>query len=147
MSQHQPCATDTTVKWLGHLVAQLVKCPTSAQVMISRFVSSSPVSGSVLTARSLEPASDSVSPSLSAPPRLALSHSRINKYIKNKTNKNPSETIIHQFERTILLITGTKVKVRSFGNLLDHSKRKKKGVLGIRKTLVPTILKKNRNVL
>ena len=39
----------------------------SAQVMISRFVGASPVSGSVLTARSLEPASDSVSPSLSAP--------------------------------------------------------------------------------
>ena len=32
--------------------------------MISQFVSSSPASGSVLTAQSLEPASDSVSPSL-----------------------------------------------------------------------------------
>ena len=38
--------------------------PTSAQVVISRSVSSSPASGSVLTAQSLEPASDSVSPSL-----------------------------------------------------------------------------------
>ena len=36
------------------------------------FVNSRPASGSVLTARSLEPASDSVSPSLSAPPRLVL---------------------------------------------------------------------------
>ena len=52
--------------------AQLVKRPTSAQVMISWFVGSSPASGSVLTARSLEPASDSVSPSLSAPPLLSL---------------------------------------------------------------------------
>ena len=43
-------------------MAQSVKCPTSAQVMISQFVSSSPESGSVLTAQSLEPASDSVSP-------------------------------------------------------------------------------------
>ena len=46
---------------------------TLAQVMISRFVGSSPVSGSVLIAQSLEPASDSVSPSLSAPPLLVLS--------------------------------------------------------------------------
>ena len=46
--------------------------------MISQFMGSSPVSGSVLTARSLEPASDSVSPSLSAPPLLAhsLTHNR-----------------------------------------------------------------------
>ena len=48
--------------------AQSVERPTLAQVMISRSVSSSPTSGSVLTAQSLEPASDSVSPSLSDPP-------------------------------------------------------------------------------
>ena len=53
-------------------MAQSVKHLTSAQVMISQFVGSSPASGSVLTAQSLEPASDSVSRSLSAPPRLAL---------------------------------------------------------------------------
>ena len=41
--------------------------------MILRFVGSSPVSGSVRTARSLEPASDSVSPSLSTSPLLAFS--------------------------------------------------------------------------
>ena len=52
----------------GAWVAQSVKRPTSAQVMISQFVGSSPASGSVLTAQSLEPISDSVSPSLSAPP-------------------------------------------------------------------------------
>ena len=57
-------------------MAQLVKRPTSAQVMISQFVGSSPVSGSVLTAQSLETASDSVSPFLSAPPSLALSISQ-----------------------------------------------------------------------
>ena len=51
----------------GAWVAQLAERPTSAQVMISWLVSSSPASGSVLTAQSLEPASDSVSPSLSAP--------------------------------------------------------------------------------
>ena len=47
------------------LVAQSVKRPTLAQVMTSQFMSSSPASGSVLAAQSLEPASDSVSPSLS----------------------------------------------------------------------------------
>ena len=52
----------TTVR--GAWVAQLVKHPTSAQVMISRFVSSSPAPGSVLTAQSLEHASDSFSFSL-----------------------------------------------------------------------------------
>ena len=45
----------------GAWVAQSVKRPTSAQVMISQSVSSNPTSGSVLTAQSLEPASDSVS--------------------------------------------------------------------------------------
>ena len=56
----------------GAWVAQSVEHPTSAQVMISRLASSSPRSGSVLTAQSLEPALDSVSPSLSVPPLLAL---------------------------------------------------------------------------
>ena len=53
-------------------MAQSVKRPTSAQVRISQSVSSSPESGSVLTAQGLEPASDSLSPSLSALPPLAL---------------------------------------------------------------------------
>ena len=41
-------------------MAQSVKRPTSAWVMISRFVGSGPALGSVLTAWSLEPASDTV---------------------------------------------------------------------------------------
>ena len=53
-------------------MAESVKRPTSAQVIISRFVGSNPVSGSVLTAQNLEPALDSMSPSLSAPPLLVL---------------------------------------------------------------------------
>ena len=53
-------------------LSQLVKRPTCAQVMISRFMSSSPALGCVLTAQSLEPVSDSVSPSLSAPSPLTL---------------------------------------------------------------------------
>ena len=54
-------------------MTQLVKRPTSAQVTISQFVGSSPALGSVLTAQSLDPASDSVSVSLSAPAPLANS--------------------------------------------------------------------------
>ena len=50
-------------RW-GAWMAQSVKHPTSAQVMISQSVNSISTSGSVLTAQSLEPASDSVSPSL-----------------------------------------------------------------------------------
>ena len=57
----------------GAWVTQLVERLTLAQVMISQFVDSSPASGSVLMAQSLEPASDSVSPSLSARPPLTRS--------------------------------------------------------------------------
>ena len=66
----------------------------SGQVMISRSVNSSPASGSVLTAQSLEPASDSVSPSLSAPPLLMLCLSLSQKYInlKKKLKNSPNST-------------------------------------------------------
>ena len=57
----------------GTWVVQSVECMTLAQVTILWFVGSSPTSGSVLTAQSLEPALDSVSPSLSASPSHALS--------------------------------------------------------------------------
>ena len=66
-------------------VAQSVKSLTSAQVMISQLVGLSPASGSVPTAQSLERASDSVSPSLSAPPQLVLCLSKIN--IKKRKKK------------------------------------------------------------
>ena len=61
-------------------MAQSAEPPTLAQVMISQLVSSSPASGSVLTAQSLEPALDLASPSLSAPP-------------PSLTNKQTSKTI------------------------------------------------------
>ena len=54
-------------------VAQSVKHPTWVQTMISQFLSLSLPSGSVLTAQSLDPASDSVSVSLCAPFLLTLS--------------------------------------------------------------------------
>ena len=68
-------------------MAQSVKHLILAQTMISQFVNLSPVSGSVLTAQSLEPVLDSVSPFLSAPPLLtlclvSLSPSKINKHSK-----------------------------------------------------------------
>ena len=63
---------NTCLKFRGAWVAQSVERLTLAQVMILQFVGSSPILGSVLTAQSLEPASDSVSPSFSAPPLLVL---------------------------------------------------------------------------
>ena len=64
----------------GAWVAQSVEVPTLAQVMISWFVSLSPMSGFVLTAQILKPASDPVSPSLCSSPAhtLSLSLSKIN---------------------------------------------------------------------
>ena len=65
--------------WLSQLSVHLWLMMTSAQVVISGFMSSSPssptspASGSVLTAQSLEPPSDSLFPSLSAPTPLVLS--------------------------------------------------------------------------
>ena len=56
---------------------------------ISRFMSLSPASASVLTAHSLDPASDPVSPSLSAPAPLALclpQKSTNNKIVLGKIN-------------------------------------------------------------
>ena len=63
-------------------MAQSVESPALAEVMILQSVSSSPTSGSVLTAQSLEPASDSVSLSLcpSHTHDLSLSVSEINKH-------------------------------------------------------------------
>ena len=77
-------------------MAQLVERPISAQVTISRPLSLSPASGSVLTARSLEPASGfCVSLSLCPSPAHALSLSQINKYINifKKSNTRGKVTI------------------------------------------------------
>ena len=61
----------------GTWVAPSVELLTSAQVLISQFVVLSTVLGSVLTAQSLEPASDSVSPvSLPFPCSCSVSLSR-----------------------------------------------------------------------
>ena len=71
------CLLEKEEPW-GTWVAQSVRRPTSAQVMISWVMGSSPASGSALTARSLEPASESVSPSLSDPLLFALCLSKMN---------------------------------------------------------------------
>ena len=74
-------------------MTQSVKRPTSAQVTISQFVSLSPAWGSVLTAWSLEPALDSVSPSLSAPPPLTLCVSlSLSLSLKNEQTKKNEQT-------------------------------------------------------
>ena len=74
----------------GAQVAQSVGRLILAQVMISRFMSPSLTSGSVLTAQSLEPASNSVSPSLSVPTALALCLSQ-NINVKKKSKKKERE--------------------------------------------------------
>ena len=78
----------TSQKWAFRVswVVLSVKHQALAQVIISLFMSSNPMSISVLTAQSLEPASDSMSLSLSLCPSpthslsLCLSLSRINKH-------------------------------------------------------------------
>ena len=81
-------------------VAQSVKHLTSAQVMILWFMSSSPALGSVLTAQSLEPASDSVSPlSLCPSPAhavfLSLCLTKINKMLKKNHQKKKDQDRAH----------------------------------------------------
>ena len=51
----QTTAVDNSIKnvYQGAWVAQSVKCPTLAQIMISSFMGSSPASGSLLSAQSL----------------------------------------------------------------------------------------------
>ena len=89
-------------------MAQPVKRLTLAEVMISQLMASSPASGSVLTARSPEPASDSVSPSLSASPLVALCLSFSQKYIKMKKiqkkilYKNWKYSFLHKRGATLL---------------------------------------------
>ena len=75
-------------------MAQSVKRPTSAQVTISRSVSSSPASGSGLMAQSLEPASGSVSPSLSAPPPFMLCGLPKVTRLVNGWDSNPGPVIL-----------------------------------------------------
>ena len=90
----------------GACIVQSVKHLTSAQVMISQFVSSIPTSGSVLTAQSLEPASDSVSPSLSAP---SPAHTLSLSLSQNKTLKKiflSREKLITNLETILVFISG-----------------------------------------
>ena len=62
-------------------MAQSAKYLTSAQVTVSGFMCLGPTSGFVLTARSLGPASDSMSPLLCPSPAHVLSLSKINENI------------------------------------------------------------------
>ena len=72
-------------------MAPSVKCVTATQVMILRFVGSSPAPGSVRTAWSLLRI---LSPSLSAPSpsrSVSLGLSKINKCLKKKERKKENE--------------------------------------------------------
>ena len=103
-------------RW-GVWVAQSVERLTSAQVLISPFVSLSLASVSVLTAQSLEPASRSVSPFLSAPSPLTLSVSlsKINSKKKKKKiiNSQLEEEVVE--EKTVVLRICQKVLQGAFG--------------------------------
>ena len=81
-------------------MVQSVECPTLAQVMISRLMSSSPAWGSVLTTQSLEPVSDSVSPFLSTRPvhALSLSVSKINikKFLKKECQMDFNHAVLNK---------------------------------------------------
>ena len=79
---------------------------TSARVMISRVVSLSPALGSALTPQSLEPASDSVSPSLS----LSLPHS----HSVSLSLKNKKKNIKIFFKKTIELYGTANLNVCTF---------------------------------
>ena len=78
-------------------MTQSVKLPTLVQVMISQSVGSSPASGSVLTAYSLEPASDSVSPSLSASPPLISVSLKNKQTLKKNLKKKPLQMDLNEF--------------------------------------------------
>ena len=97
------------LKEWGAWVVQSVERPTSAQLMISWFVSWRPASSSVLTAQSLEPASDSVFPSLSLctfPAHvLSLSISKINKYLKIKKKLKSGKRILSFIDVLFVVIT------------------------------------------
>ena len=81
----------------GAWVAQSAECLTLAQGTILQFVGSRPASGSMRIAQSLEPASDSVSLSVSAPPllmlclSLSLSHKNKSTLKQNKQTKNQNQ--------------------------------------------------------
>ena len=102
-------------------MAQSVERLTSAQVMISRFVSLSPTLGSVLTAQSLEPAWDSVPPSLSLPHpsvhSVSLCFSKKNKCPKLK------KIIKWYLRRLVVVLMGNVNNIILFATCYKLSKR------------------------
>ena len=92
----------------GAWVAQFIEHPTSAEVVILGFVSSSPALSSLLTPQSLEPASEPVTPSLSAPHArsLALSLSVSQKINIKKKKVLLSSLLFEQMCVKVLLLAG-----------------------------------------
>ena len=77
-------------------MAQLVECPALGQAMIPCFVGSTLTSGSVVTAGSLEPTSESVSPSFCPSPTRTLSLLLKKKQTLKKPTSNTSTEKIFQ---------------------------------------------------
>ena len=94
---------------LGAWVAQSVRHPTLAQVMISQFVSLSPTSGFDLTDQSREPDSDTVSLSLSDPAPLLLCLSKIN--VKKNFNKLKGVNFHSIFSNAVALARSSSLQV------------------------------------
>ena len=93
-------------------MAQSIERPTLIRVMISQIVSLSPTLGSVLPAQSLEPASSSVSSSLTAPSPLilCLSLSKINIQKKIKKNQvDESCTALNELKTTELYTSNGRI--------------------------------------
>ena len=77
-------------------MARSVRHLTSAQVMISQSAGWSPVSGSVLTAQSLEPASDSVSLFLPNAPHCRSLSASLSLSLKNKQTLKKKDKVTWQ---------------------------------------------------
>ena len=86
----------------GAWVARSVGHLTAAQITIWRFVGSSPALGSVLTAQSLEPASDSGLP-LPYSCSVSLCFSIINKHFTKLTKKKMAEILLGGITVTLVM--------------------------------------------
>ena len=102
----------------------MVERPTLARLMISWFTCSGPSPGSMLTAQSLEPASDSVSPSLSSSPLLTRSLSltlSVSLCLSPSLFLPPSPPLPFSLARTLSL-SDKKMKIKKIERLPKMSK-------------------------
>ena len=102
---HRRCSLDVPFRsdvFCTALAAHWIKCPTSVQVMVSRFVGSNPRFTSVLMTLNMEPASNTVSHFLSAPsPRVFCLSVSLSLSQKNSEAKN----ILKQLHQSTCLLS------------------------------------------